>query len=353
MNKIISWTSQNLLLVLSLFLLAFIPLYPKLPLLDINRTWVYIRVEDFLVALAWIIFFIHLVRKKATLKTPLSVPLLAFWTVGAIATLHGVIFLFPQLQDVFPHIALLHYLRRLEYLSLFFLGFSALKYMKLPGKGKSILTPVIVVLVLTLLAIFVYGVGQRYLGFPAYLTMNEEFAKGVPLRLSALSRISATFAGHYDLAAYLGIFIPLMGALVFAYRKWWIKLIFLFSAVSGLILLLMTASRVSFGVYLLSISFLLVLLKKKILIIPVIILSIVLMQSFQGMSERFAATITQVDLVVDARTGEAIGIAENYTEGGEVILKDEESNGENLPQGSKYINIPSTDDKGDKNTAFL
>ena len=35
------------------------------------------------------------------------------------------------------------------------------------------------------------------------------------------------------------------------------------------------------------------------------------MNTFQGISQRFASTISQVDLVVDARTGKAVGIATN------------------------------------------
>ena len=38
--KIYKWISENLLFVTTLFLLAFIPLYPKLPLFDIKNTWV-------------------------------------------------------------------------------------------------------------------------------------------------------------------------------------------------------------------------------------------------------------------------------------------------------------------------
>ena len=201
---------------------------------------------------------------------------------------------------------------------------------------------IIISLAVTMLLVFIYGLGQRYLGFPAFLTMNEEFAKGIPLRLSALSRVPSTFAGHYDLAAYLILMIPLMGSMVFGYKQWWAKVFFVLTAASGLILLMMTASRVSFAVYLVSITVMLILQKKKIFIIPVIIASIILLQGFQGLSQRFASTFTQVDVVVDARTGQAIGIAENYM-GGDIILRDEESTGENLPQGSKFINIPQQD----------
>lgn len=332
--KVVQFIRQHIFLVLAIFYIAFIPLYPKLPILDVKNTWVYIRIEDFLLAFTTLLLGIQLIRRKITVDTPLTLPILTFWIIGAIATIQGVLFIFPHLQGVFPQIALLHYLRHIEYIVLFFVGFNAIK-------DKKYITPIIIAFAVTMILVFLYGIGQRYLGFPAFLTMNEEFAKGVPLKLSALSRVPSTFAGHYDLAAYLILMIPFMGSMVFAYKKWSSKLFFLLTAVAGLILLMMTASRVSFAVYLLSISLMLLLQKKKIFIIPVIILSIILLQSFQGLSQRFASTITQVDLVVDARTGQAIGIAENYTEGEDIVIKDEESNGENLPQGSKYINIPS------------
>jgi hypothetical protein len=176
--------------------------------------------------------------------------------------------------------------------------------------------------------------------------MNEEFAKGVPLRLSALARIPSTFAGHYDLAAYLVMLIPLLGSVIFAFRRWWVKISLFLIALSGVVLLLMTASRVSFMVYLLAISFMLVLQRQKKLIIPVVLLSILLLNSFQGMSQRFGSTISQVDVVVDARTGKAIGIARDISEepsGGKksVVIEDVQSTGENLPQGTGFINFPS------------
>ena len=48
MKKIVHFLWQNNLFLIVLFLLAFIPLYPKLPLLGVEHTWVYVRVEDVL-----------------------------------------------------------------------------------------------------------------------------------------------------------------------------------------------------------------------------------------------------------------------------------------------------------------
>ncbi len=342
--RISRWIKENPLLLITLFLFAFIPLYPKLPLLDIKNTWVYIRVEDFLVAFAWLAFFIALIRKKATLRTPLSIPILVFWTVGAIATVYGVIFIFPKLANVYPNLAFLNYLRRIEYLSVFFLAYSSIK-------KKEAITPIMVTLFITMLAIFLYGVGQRMFGFPAFQTMNEEFAKGIPLRLSALSRIPSTFAGHYDLAAYLILLIPVLGSMIFGYKKWIVRILFFLLSVASLILLLMTASRVSFAVYMVSIAIMLIFQKQKKYIIPVFILSILLLKSFTGISQRFAATFTQVDLVVDSRTGKAIGVASEYGDGN-IVISDELSNGENLPTGSRYINLAGGGQGQDSNITY-
>src|SRR5436309_3070030 len=83
------------------------------------------------------------------------------------------------------------------------------------------------------LLVVAYGIGQKLYGFPAFLTMNEEFAKGIPLKLSALARIPSTFAGHYDLAAYLVFVIPIMGSLIFGFKNKLIKLLLFISGGLG------------------------------------------------------------------------------------------------------------------------
>ena len=49
-----NWLKNNLdrvLYILTLFLFAFIPLYPKFPLLNISGTYVAVRLEDLLIGL--------------------------------------------------------------------------------------------------------------------------------------------------------------------------------------------------------------------------------------------------------------------------------------------------------------
>lgn len=340
--KILRFLSEHILFIIALFFIAFIPLYPKLPLLDIKHTWVYIRIEDFLVAFAGLVFLVQLLRKKATLQTPLTIPILLFLAVGAVSTVYAIYFIFPLLFDVFPQIAFLHYFRRVEYLSLFFIGYSAMK-------KKSFIHIVVGFLSVTLLIVAIYGFGQK--GFligwenrlPAFSTMNEEFAKGIPLQLSALGRISSTFAGHYDLAAYLVMLVPIMGSLIFGYRKLYLKAFFFICGLSGLILLFLTSSRVSVAVYLLTISLMIFLQKTKLLYktgitIVVIIGSVLLMNMFEGITDRFASTISSADVIIDARTGKPIGFA-TEGEGGRKVVEDRTPTGEKLPQGSGFLGL--------------
>lgn len=303
MKKIISWAWDNILFLETLFLLVFIPLYPKLPLVDIKNTWVYIRAEDFVVVAVIASWVILLLRKKISLRTPLTLPILIFWIIGAIATIHGVVLIFPSLPNVFPNVAFLSYLRHIEYMSLFFIAYSGVR-------DKKSLPIVIAILTLTLLAVIGYGVGQKYLGFPAYLTMNEQYAKGVPIQLSDLSRIPSTFAGHYDLAAYLVLILPILASMIFGFRNLFVKLFLLVTVVLGFGLLATTVSRVSFFALLIVFFVVLFFQKKRFVFyaLPLVILAVILFLSFKPtLLNRFGNTVREVDVLVDGGTGNAVG----------------------------------------------
>ena len=76
---------------------------------------------------------------------------------------------------------------------------------------------------LSALFVSLYGVGQKYLYWPVYSTMNREFSKGLQLYLTEHARVQSTFGGHYDYAAYLVIVLPVVMAMAFAVRKPWLK----------------------------------------------------------------------------------------------------------------------------------
>ena len=381
--KLFKWITDNILFIFSLFLLAFIPLYPKLPILDVTHTWVYVRAEDFVVLLALLIWVTLLFAKKITLKTPLTLPIVLFWIIGAISTLHGLLLIFPNLDNMYPNVALLSYLRRIEYLSLFFIGFAGVK-------DKRLVPYVTAVLSITLLLVVVYGMGQKYYGFPAFLTMNEEFAKGIPIKLSPLSRVSSTFGGHYDLAAYLVLIIPILSSMVFGFKNWFVKFFLMGIVVSGFALLFMTVSRSSFFVLLLSLILMLFFQKKRLAIIAIIgmfLMGFLFLSFSTTLSQRFGNTVKKIDVLIDAQSGEPIGhIKEVQSSGFEnkpILLVSAQSSreiftaiaysdtpqasisastltrgqlppivplvtepntptGENLPQGTGYVNLPLT-----------
>lgn len=380
MKKFFNLAKDNILFLLTIFLLVFIPLYPKLPLLDIKNTWVYIRVEDFLVLFVLGIWALLLVTKKITLKTPLTIPIFAFWIIGGVATLHGIIFIFPYIANVFPNVAYLSFIRHIEYMSLFFVAYSGMK-------NKKFLSVIIAVIALTLLTVILYGFGQKYLGFNAYLTMNEEFAKGIPIQLSALSRVPSTFAGHYDLAAYLVLVVPIIFSIFFGLKSWILKTGTLALVFLSFVLMFMTVSRVSFLVLFISLFFVILFQKKKLalFVIPAVFLFFFILVFFQtSLFSRFGNTVASVDVLVSGTTGQAVGNIEyvparyfdnkkikpqKIEEGRQVVSSEYEedltatgsaalpidflspdtlvplvkasniSTGETLPQGTGYINL--------------
>jgi hypothetical protein len=338
MKKLLDWFSNTGLYAIALFLLAFIPLYPKLPLIDIVQTWAYIRLEDFFVAFACIILLVVKLRERKTFQTPLNLPIITYFFVVGISLVNALLFIFPKFPtDLLPHLAFLHFARRIEYISVFFLAFEAFR-------RKPKLWGIIAVITGTYLFVLLYGVGQKFFGFPAFLTMNEEFAKGVPLRLPSTARIPSTFGGHYDLGAFLVFMIPIMGSMIFAVRKWYLKILYILLWLGGLIVLLFTASRISFGVYLVAVSIMLIWQKKALLIIPVIIFSILILNLTSGASERFYKTFRVSNVVIDLSTGKPIGTLDKF-EGTSVTLeKIEAPDEESLPKGSGFINVPAKTD---------
>ncbi len=324
-----------------LFLLAFIPLYPKLPLFDVFGTWVNIRIEDVLVAAVLGFYILTRIIKREKPHSSLTLPIILYWLVGLISVIISILFIGPHLANYFPHLAALHFIRRIEYMGLFFVAYDAVRRIK----GVE---PILWVLAVTIVCVIAYGFGQKFLGWPAFLTMNEEFAKGLPLRLPPTARIPSTFGGHYDLAAFLVLLIPLFGSMVFGFQEWWKKVVFFFLAAGSLLLLLMTASRVSFGVYLAAIITMLLWHKKWIWIIPVVIFSFLMLNSVSVASDRFYKTFRFSDVIVDLSTGRPIGTLDKLEGGTATVENQEKPDVENLPKGTEFISIGSS---GIKQTA--
>ncbi len=260
--KLWHWFDESFLLWATGLLLILIPLYPKIPLGEIIPGYIVrVRLEDLIIGPIFFWWLIQLFRRRVEWRTPLSLSILAYLLVGLVSNILGVV-LTKTIPVVPLHIgkSMLHWARHIEYFSLFFVAYNAIKTKK---QGFVLL----LVTMFTLIAVAIYGYGQKYFYWPVYSTMNREFSKGLRLYLTEFARVQSTFAGHYDLGAYLVIILPLMLALYFAlgvntaWREWFgervrkiLRLLFLISWLAGLWLLAVSASRASFVAYIIALA---------------------------------------------------------------------------------------------------
>lgn len=240
--RFMEWFDDYILLIIAGFLFAFIPLYPKLPLADIIPGYIVrLRLEDLFVAGSVLLYGIQILRKKAQWKTPFTWIILAYAVVGILSTISAV-YITKTVPPQLLHIgkSLLHYFRYLEYFSLFFIAFSAIK-------SKKDFQIMVAIFAVTVVLISIYGYGQKYFYWPLYSTMNREFSKGQRLYLTEHARVQSTFGGHYDMAGYLAVALPMILAVYFATKKLKLKIPLYISYLAGLWLLIMSASRASFA----------------------------------------------------------------------------------------------------------
>jgi len=248
-KKILQWLDTYLLAIWSGFLLAFIPLYPKIPLFSpIEQYIVRVRLEDIFIFVAFLIWGVYWLRGKVAWRKPIVYAILAYIGVGFLSVLSA-IFLIKTVPLEPLHVGktLLHYFRYIQYFSLFFIVFSAIK-------TRNQVKVILATLVITVVALSVYGYGQRNFYWPVYSTMNREFSKGIRLYLTEHARVQSTFAGHYDLGAYLVISLPVLLALGYGAKSIKLKLPIHFAHFLGMWLLIVSASRTSFGAYIVGIT---------------------------------------------------------------------------------------------------
>ncbi|HKY74485.1 MAG TPA: metallophosphoesterase family protein [Patescibacteria group bacterium] len=200
--------NENLLFILCTFLLIFIPLFPKIPLFDILPGYIVrVRPEDFLVLCTAIVWLRDVRAKRVQWNTSYFWFVFLYACAGLLSIALG-IFLLQTIPLQLIHVgkSALHFMRYLEYFSVFFFLFSAVK-------TKKQVAVVFAAIVITILGVVGYGFGQKYAHFPVYSTMNREYSKGEKLYLENDARPQSTFAGHYDLAAFLVIVLPLIFSL--------------------------------------------------------------------------------------------------------------------------------------------
>jgi hypothetical protein len=258
LSTALQWLDDHLLLLLGGFLLAFIPLYPKLPIFEIIPGYIVrVRLEDLFVFLTAGIWVIQLIRKKARWHTPLTWLIVAYAVIGLLSTLSAVLITKTVPMELL-HVgkSLLHYLRYLQYFSLFFILVSAVQ----TRRHLKILVSVIVI---TLVAIGIYGIGQKHFYWPVYSTMNREFSKGIRLYLTEHARVQSTFGGHYDLAAYVVVFLPLILTLALMVKRKLVAVGLWASYILGVWLIMVSSSRISFLAFLAGTTLVVVMLALK------------------------------------------------------------------------------------------
>lgn len=273
----------KILLCLIGFLFAFIPLYPKFPLANVANTFVAIRLEDVVIATTvfiWAIYMIASGKIKTVFKDKLNQALLVFFFIGALSIFSANFLTHTAL----PNLSLLHWARRVEFMIL-------LPIVAAVVQTKKHLFWILSLLSFVVLAVNIYGLGQEFLDWPVISTTNSEFSKGLILRLTPGARVNSTFAGHYDLAVFLAMALVLLSALVFAVKrilKFWIIGI----GILSMLVLIMTAARLSFVAAVIGIFLTLALLKQgKFIILMLIMMTAILVYPSQ-LRDRFISTVT-------------------------------------------------------------
>lgn len=262
-------------------LILFIPLYPKFPLFNVTGTYVAIRLDDIIVALAVLIWLIFQIKNKfPVFKIKITKIFFAYF----IAIIASFLTAFLVYQTESTNILLLNLFRRFEYISLFFITLPAIKSLK-------DIKIAYIFLIITTFFVCVYGYGQKYFSFPVISTMNSEFSKGQLLQMNTWTRISSTFAGHYDLAAFMSVALIIIGAVFIINKNKLLKITSLIIWLAGFQILTLTASRVSIFAFWGGISLVLFLLRKYIWIIPVSLFVLFSIFNSKDLNQRLLATI--------------------------------------------------------------
>jgi hypothetical protein len=225
-----------------------------------------------------IITFVKILTSfKSFLKDKLITALLLFFAVGLVSLVAGIFIT----QGVQISIGVLHFLRRIEYTIPLFAVFALLKRRDV----RSSLDFYIKILMIIIFVAFIYGLGQRYFNVPVIDTQNEEYSKGIALRWTPGAHINATFAGHYDLASFIVLVLPIFTTLFFLTDKWKSKLWLMGVIIPSFWLMGMSLSRISLASWVIASCLALILVKKykaTLAIIAAAILIVIAFPSYLG-----------------------------------------------------------------------
>ena len=212
----------------------FIPLYPKFPLFNVPYTYVAIRAEDFFIAITFAILVLKLLSEKKISLPSITPQIIIFLVVGLISSLSAIL----VTKNVQPLLVLLHFARRVEYISVFFLVYFAVKN----NKDRLFFLELIL---LPAIGVFLYGLAQMFFEAPVISTMDREASKGIALTLRPGVTLSSTFAGHYDLAVYLSMIMIFLISITASVKKWTLSLLPIAGFSALMWLFMQTGSRIS------------------------------------------------------------------------------------------------------------
>ncbi len=280
-NNLLSKIDVHLLKLLRfgiVLLIIGIPAYPKFPIFSLPGTYVSIRAEDLLIAVIAFVWVIYIRDKwKELWNINVIKAAVLFLVVGAIASLSAIFLT----QTGKPLQIILHTMRRWEYLVVLPIILSVVK------TRKDVLYYMKVVL-LTIIIVLIYGLGQKIFEWPIISTMNKEYSQGIAQAIMKGGRINSTFAGHYDLAAY-GVIIMNVLFGILAASKYKTSKIYIIGLIIGVGWILgVSASRISFAAYLGSIFLTMTLLRKWLWIVPVMGISLLVFLKTPSLMDRYA-----------------------------------------------------------------
>jgi O-antigen ligase len=243
-------------------------------------------------ALFYALTLIQWVRRKFHLEPKFLILFLVFWAADFASYLIGY---YLQHTIVVNQLGFLNALRRIEYMSVFFIAASLIDSRKRFFYYLNLFF-------VSVLLVILYGLGQRFLGWPAIQTMNPAYAAGMILYLTPEARISSTFGGHFDLAMFTIFAIPIiLGYFFFNEKKKYFGLFVL-----TLIILLYTAARSSFAAYLVSVTVFLFLNKKWIMWVSLMVLTAILLYVTGDLSKRLLQTVQVKQVFINEQTGSLI-----------------------------------------------
>lgn len=299
---------QSLLKYLVAAIILAVPLYPKFPFINVPGTYVSIRLEDFLIGITTVVWFVTILPSIGKfLRNDINRAILLFFAAGLVSILFA-----AYITNTAPlSLGVLHWGRRIEYMVMFFVGVSAIA-------NKKNLKFYISCLFIVVAYAFLYGVLQKHFGLPIITTQNSEYSKGLALMYLPGGHLVSTFAGHYDMASVLILLLPIFtGILVTVKNTKFIKILILIVTLGGLWLMVNTASRISIVSFFLSVAVSLLVLRKAKHIIIVALISFI----FVAFSTSLLSRYLEILNVYMQRVSEIV-VHSVYAQDGAPVIED-------------------------------